>query len=152
MKKNFKKFLLLFYPLINFFFRRKMREETYLQVAKYGFVASLGTVTNYTIFNILKYLIYGTIISNTISTIITIVETFLLQKFLTFKTKKKYVIELCLFLALASIYYVADTSILIFLIDWIGISSLIGKAVSLIILLPFSFITQKLVVFRKRLN
>lgn len=152
MKDNLKFFFLLFYPVIDFIFGKRIRKETYLQLAKYGFVGVIGNVTNYIIFIFFKYFVCSTIMSNAISMIITLIETFLLQKYITFKTKKKYFIEFCLFLGLALVRYVIDTSILIVLIDWLCISSFISKAISLIVFIPISFVSQKFIVFKERLD
>lgn len=148
-----KSFFLLFYPaanfIFNFFLRKELTKTTYLQIIKHYFVGFIGAVLNYSIFNILKYFVFDTKVSNTITHGFLILTIFILQKYFTYKAKHNSIWQPIFFLIITVLYYIFDTIILLFLIDKLGIIPLISKLVSIIFLAPFSFLFQKFIVFRK---
>lgn len=142
------------YILINFLFskflKRKLSRITFYQFAKHYLVGFIGSSTNYTFFNVLKYLSLETKLANFITYVVVILESFLLQKYFTYRSNQNSIKQPVLFLIVSLVYYFIDTVILVLLIDKFMINPLISKIISIILLSPLSFLFQKFFVFKIR--
>ena len=152
--EKIKRFSLYFYRILNKYifyklFRRNLNEVIFLQFIKHSFVGFLSAALNYLGFNLLLITGLGIKISNMITYILIIFISFILQKYFTYRAKHNSIWQPILFVINALIYYVLDTALLILFIDYLSISPWVSKIVSILILFPLSFISQKYIVFRR---
>ena len=152
--KKIKKYTLYFYEILNKYifnrlFKRDLSQETFLQMIRHSLVGFTSAVLNYLSFNLLMIIGFEIKVANIITYILIIIVSFLLQKYFTYKVKYKSIWQPILFIVNALIYYVLDTTILILFIDNLSISPWVSKMVSILILFPLSFISQKYIVFRR---
>ncbi len=151
--KKIKKYTLYFYEILNKYIfnrllKRDLNKETFLQMIRHSFVGFISAALNYLGFNLLMIIGFEIKVSNIITYVFVIIISFILQKYFTYKVKYNSIWQPILFIVNALIYYVLDTTILILFIDNLSISPWVSKLVSILILFPLSFISQKYIVFR----
>jgi len=151
-----KKFFKPIYSLLNFLFKKifkkELSKESFKQFVKHYFVGFIGSSTNYILFNVLKFVGLETVFANTISNIVVVIESFLMQKFFTYKPDSNSLRQPVLFIINSVIYYILDTTIVKILTDILHINPLIGKMVSIVLLSPLSFISQKFIIFKMKVK
>lgn len=151
MKSFIKKRILALHPLFNWPFKllgKEVSATTFTQFVKHYFVGFLGSVMNYSLFNIMKYGGLETRTANLITGVILTVTVFMLQKYFTYKPDNHSLRQPILFLVNSFLYFFFDTLILMLLIDRMMIAPYISKLLSIVMLSPMSFIFQKFFVFR----
>lgn len=131
-------------------FRLKMQDITIKQLTKHYFVGGLSALLNYLLFNIFMFLNLGIKASNAITYIILFFFSFLMQKHYTYKVFYHSAWQPILFLANTVVYFTFDTFVLIFMINAIGMHPMLAKVVSIVLLAPLSFMSQKYIVFKDR--
>jgi putative flippase GtrA len=124
--------------------------ETWPQFIRHHFIGGTGVVLNYLLFNLLVRLGLTVGIANTLNYLILFFVMFTLQKTVTYRQKALSWRQLALFLANTIAYYLLDTILLIVLIRYCQIVPLVSKLITLMFLTPFSFLSQKYLVFRDR--
>lgn len=142
----------LFNKINKLIFNKEVSIHSYNQFLRYLIIAGGGALLNYSLFNILKYFNFGTIIANTMVNIIVIITTFIGQKYYTYRVKENTGSQALLFIIQSIVYYLVDTSILVYLIDYLKISAIFSKLVSLSILSFLSFLFQKYVIFKVKIK
>jgi putative flippase GtrA len=152
--KKIKKYILYSYEVLNKFifnklFKRNLNKDTFLQMVKHSFVGFISAVLNYLGFNFLMIIGFEIKVSNIITYIFVIIVSFVFQKYFTYKIKYNSILQPILFIANALIYYILDTTILIIFINNLSISAWVSKLISILILFPLSFFSQKYIVFRR---
>lgn len=130
--------------------KRPFGLASFKQFIKHYFVGFVGSALNYSLFNVFKFANLGTGLANTLTNIIIIVTVFTLQKYFTYKVKEQSIRQPIFFLLNSLVYYILDTAILLLLVDYLKISPLISKIISMVLLSPLSFIFQKYIVFKKK--
>jgi|SRR3990172_4649088 len=149
-----KKILFFFYPLFSrcstLIFRRAPGELTYIQFMKHAIVGGGGAVINYVLFNVLVWMRINIIIANTITNIVIIATTFIGQKYFTYQIRSNATTQFALFIIQSILYYLLDTTIVYFFINILTISPLISKLISIVTLMPLSFLFNKYVIFKTR--
>ncbi len=152
--KKIKKYTLYFYEILNKYmfnrlFKRDLNKETFLQMVRHSFVGFISAAFNYLGFNLLMIIGFEIKVSNIITYVFVVIVSFILQKYFTYKVKYNSIWQPILFIINALFYYILDTAILILFIDNLFISPWVSKMVSILILFPLSFISQKYIVFRR---
>jgi putative flippase GtrA len=142
------------YSIANFFlrllFKKEMSRSTFGQLVKHYSVQSFASLVNYAGFNILVYMGLDIKLSNAINTAFVIALCFVLQKFFTYRPDNHSIRQPILFLLSSFIYYLAETAILVVLIQHLMISPMISKLISMACLSPLSFLFQKFIIFRNK--
>ncbi|MBI5140162.1 MAG: GtrA family protein [Candidatus Vogelbacteria bacterium] len=119
-------------------------------VMRHYSVGGLGFVLNYTLFNVLLFMGLKVAVANAINCTGLFFVFFLLQKHFTYKVKADFTHHLFLFIINALFFYFVETSLLILLINKLGVISLVSKGISLLTISPLNFLSQKYIVFRKK--
>lgn len=129
---------------------RRIDKKTIRQFIKHNFVGGFGVIINYTLFNVLVLVGFDIIVANAVTYVLLIIMIFLMQKFFTYRVRYSSVKQFILFLANAFLYFLFDTLLLLFLNDVCNIIPMVSKILSLGVLTPLSFLSQKYIVFKKK--
>ena len=140
-----------------------LKSNTFNQLLKYGIVGGIGFIIDLGVFwllnNYLKthYLFspflseflggklssntIDTSISHVISSVIAIVNNFILNSYFTFKVTDKKIKRFLSFFGIAAVGLVISTSLLSFFIEMLGMADLVAKLTSVVIvaILQFGF-------------
>ena len=138
----------------------KEKEEALIQLIKHYFIGGIGFVLNWLFFNTCLWLgmkdtiIFGIAfnkitLANIPTYTLTLIISFLLQKYFTYKANKNMFPQLVKFTILTVCYMLVDNQLLKLLIDHMGLAASISKFMTLMVLSPLSFLIQKFIVFRQ---
>ena len=128
--------------------KNDFNKDIYTQFVKHIAVGGFGILLNYTLFNVFIKFNFGILLSNTLTNIFVFLIIFLLQKYFTYRIYSEIIKHLLFFLINALGYYILDTGLLFLLIQFVGLNPMLGKLLSLIIITPISFLSQKYLVFK----
>lgn len=131
-------------------FKKDFSRRLFNQLVKHYSVGFLGSVLNFTLFNLLRYNFFDTKVSNILTYVVVIIVSFLLQKFFTYKVDHHSVWQPVLFVASSLIYMTLETLLLVLLIDKLHLVPLAAKLITIVTLSPLSFIFQKFIVFKNK--
>lgn len=117
---------------------------------RFVFVGGINTVVGYGAFAILVALNVPYLIANTISTVIGVINSYLWNRFFTFKSKNKAIAEICRF---AFVYFVSYCIGMLFLFIIVGhmyLNTYIAGALNIIVTTLISWFGHKNFSFRAR--
>ena len=138
----------LFNKIYYFLLKRKISSNTFRQFLKHYLVGGLGVILNYVLFSILLMFHYSIFITNLVVYTILVIFGFFMQKNFTYKDRRISILQPVLYIILAVCYSSLDTLIINILRERFLIQPFIGKLMSIVLLTPISFISQKFVIFR----
>lgn len=114
-------------------------------------VGGASAVLNYSLFTLLfNYFHVSVYISNIVTYAVAVVITYILQKFYTYRDRKPSFVQPLMFLSLSIAYSILDSFIIDLLLTHTAVISYLCKFISLSILLPISFIIQRLFIFKQK--
>lgn len=124
------------------------RDQTFLQISKFGMVGVLNTLVGYgAFFLLLNYTNY--MISLIISHIIGVTHSYIWNKYWTFKSKKMSINEFLKFNSIYILVFLTNALVLIFFVNALNLDPHIGQLIALPIITMISFIGQKYWSFKK---
>ena len=126
-------------------------EHIQFQAIRHLVIGASGVMVNWISFCVLRQFVgFSTLFSTIITHIILFSYIFPLQKYVTFKEKKAKPHNQAIKFVINSLGYILiDFLLTALLIDLFGLIAYIGKAISLALLTPLSFLSQKLWVFKE---
>lgn len=147
-----------------------VKKKAFWEFVKYGIVGSIGLLIELTIFYILteklnvhysisNYLhsfIGGDIsiinidISHIISSIIAIINNFILNSIFTFKVTDKKFKRFFTFVSIALVGLALSTTILTLFIEYLHINNMLAKILSVLIVATLQFLINKFFTFKKQ--
>lgn len=150
--------------------KKIIKDKAFWEFIKYGIVGVIGLFIEFTIFYILttkldihypisKYLstiikvkinIINTDISHIISSVVAIINNFILNSIFTFKVTDKKLKRFFTFVSIALIGLVLSTTILTLFIEYLRMDQMIAKALSVLIVAMLQFLINKFFTFKKQ--
>ena len=119
------------------------------QVLRHLIVGGSGVAVNWLAFTLLRqYVGASTLISTLAAHGLLLALIFPAQKFFTFKSPATMHRQIARFLMNDAFYLSGDFALATLIIDVLGVTPALGKAIGLLILTPLSFASQKFWVFR----
>lgn len=123
--------------------------HVYAQATRHLIIGGSGVLFNWLMFTLLRqYAGLDTLQSTIIVHVLLLIMIFPTQKFFTFKSRSRSRHQIVRFLVNDGLYVSFDFLLAAFFIDWLDMLPVVGKALGLMILAPFSFISQRYWVFR----
>lgn len=124
------------------------RDQTFLQISKFGMVGVLNTLVGYgAFFVLLNYTNY--IVSLIISHIIGVTHSYIWNKCWVFKSNKISINEFLKFNSIYILVFLTNALILIFFVNALNLDPRIGQLIALPIITMISFTGQKYWSFKK---
>jgi len=119
------------------------------QPIRFLFVGGLNTLVGYGIYALLVYLGVNYLVSNTISTVIGVIHSYLWNRFFTFKSKNKALKEITKFISVYIVSYLIGMFTLFIFKDKLNISPYIAGLINLVITTLISYFGHKYISFRE---
>lgn len=132
--------------MINRIFDYKSGELIY----KFIFVGILNTVFGYSLFALLIYLQIFYLLALTISHLLATFNSYLWNRFFTFKSKNRIQKELVKFLIIYTSIYILNFLLLYIWVDLFNINPLISQLFILVLVTTISFLGQRYLVFKRK--
>lgn len=136
---------------IIFFAKHTIKMMDIKKFIKFSFVGVINTIVFYVIYFILLQLDFSYVVSLTVGTIAGIINSFLWNKFYTFKSKKLSLSETLKFLAVAGVQYVVNLAVVHICVSYIGISAELAGIIAICISVFVSYFGHKFWTFKERL-
>lgn len=119
------------------------------EILKYGFVGILNTIVGYgTYFILIKFNMYY-ILSSIISQIIGMTHSYVWNKYFTFRSNQKSLMEIIKFISVALSTYFINLFLLMVLVEVYHIDKAFSGFLSISIVTFISFLGHKFISFRK---
>ena len=116
---------------------------------KFLFVGGLNTAVGYGVFVLLILLNAHYIIAATVSHIVGVTNSYLWNKFFTFKNNKKISHqEISKFIVVYGVVYIVNLGLLWWLIDIRGLNPLVAQLINVVVIAIISFFGQKYWTFK----
>jgi len=128
--------------------RNKLSNPSYRQFIKFAFVGVINTAIFYGVYYMMIRLGIFYIIAVTAGTVVGIVNSYILNKFFTFKSRRKNVSEMAKFVTVYGIQYVSNIVVIHLCITYFGISAELAVLPAIGIGVIISFFGHKLWSFR----
>jgi putative flippase GtrA len=129
------------------------KNDTRFQAMRHLTIGFSGVAINWLTFGIFrKYLGLSTLVSWMATYVILFAYIFPMQKYFTFKENNKANIQIVKYIINTACYMTLDYIMSVLFIDMLKIHVFIGKGMSLLILTPASFLSQKFWVFKNARN
>lgn len=126
------------------------RDQTFLQISKFGMVGVLNTLVGYSaFFLLLNYTNY--MVSLIISHIIGVTHSYIWNKYWTFKSNKFLINEFLKFNSVYIVVFLTNALVLIFLVNALNLDPRIGQLIALPIITMISFTGHKYWSFKKEM-
>jgi len=124
------------------------RDQTFLQISKFGMVGVLNTLVGYgAFFILLNYTNY--MISLIISHIIGVTHSYIWNKYWVFKSQKILINEFLKFNSIYAAVFLTNALVLIFFVNALNLDPRIGQLIALPIITMISFTGHKYWSFKK---
>jgi len=125
-------------------------KENITQAVKFGIVGVINTSLSLAIFSLLYYVFnIDYRISNGISYVIGLANSFVWNKLWTFKTSKNIFRETVLFLIVFAVCYGLQFAVLTFLVEILKMHKLAAQFIGMVFYTGFNFLGNKLLTFKK---
>ena len=123
--------------------------KTSKQFTKYGIVGVINTgITLTTIFVLMKVFHVSYLIANAIGYVLGFINSFIMNKSWTFKSKKPFAREGAFFLLMFGICYILQFAFLVFLKEKVGIAPEFAQIIAMIFYAIINFAGNKLITFK----
>lgn len=126
-----------------------IKREHYHQLSKFIFVGTINTALGYGLFSLFIYLNIFYLVSLTLSHIIASFNSFLWNRYFTFKSKNNIKSEVRPFLIIYGIIYVVNYSLLFIAVQLLHQNPIISQLFVLALVTIISFIGQRNLTFKK---
>lgn len=121
------------------------------QILRHLLVGGIGVIFNFIFFAFFRHFLnFPTIISGILTHFFLFFIIFPFQKYFTYRNYQKKLSQRWNFLIILVTYFCSDISLAYLFIDIMGFSVFVGKILTLAILTPFSFLSQRFWVFDSR--
>jgi len=125
-----------------------LKNPAYIQFIKFSFVGGLNTAIHYGIFFIMIRLGFFYVVATTVGTVVAIINSYIWNKFFTFRSKKKSVTEAIRFLLVCGGQYLVNVSVLFLCITYIGISAEVAGLIAAGVSVFIGYFGHKFASFR----
>ena len=128
--------------------RDLLKNPAYRQFIKFSFVGVLNTSIHYGIFFVMIRMGFFYVVATTVGTAIAIINSYLWNKFFTFRSKKKSVAEVIRFLLVCGGQYLVNLTVLFLCITHAGIPPEIAGLIAACVSVFIGYFGHKFASFR----
>ncbi|MDR2591027.1 MAG: GtrA family protein [Oscillospiraceae bacterium] len=121
-----------------------------IQVIKFCIVGVLNTVVFYAVYYLLLQLGFNYIVSATVGTIAGIVNSYVFNKFFTFKSKRKSIDEIIKFCIVCAVQFFSNLGVIYVCVNFIGLSEELAGIPPIFTGMFISFLGHKFWSFKKQ--
>jgi len=123
------------------------------EFCKYCIVGIIGLILDLSVYYLCyKVLTISYAWSNIISSNVGVINNFILNRIITFKTKDKWIVRFLSFYSIACIGIFISTYLIVFFTDDLGFHPMLAKLIALGIVTILQFLANKFVTFRKKIK
>ena len=122
----------------------------YKEILKFSAASFVGFIVDYVMYSLLLLWGCGLTFSNIMARVISASVIFMLNRKLVFKSKENLLYSILKYVILAAFILLGNTVILNFLVNSVGVHQMPAKIITESVLFLFSWLIQKVFVFKKR--
>ena len=122
----------------------------YKEILKFSAASFVGFIVDYVMYSLLLLWGCGLTFSNIMARVISASVIFMLNRKLVFKSKENLLYSVLKYVILAAFILLGNTVILNFLVNSVGVHQMPAKIITESVLFLFSWLIQKVFVFKKR--